>query len=469
MSYKPENQYRCTIIRGKSQSEVEDLLPFYAQTVHKNCPCTKEEFDFRCNKQLSKFFFGNEDYDGLTDANKKTIRNHITEIMGKLLGLYYTTLEDMVYESESCSFLLSKNDFPVFFKNICLNFQFPNFADKFQTLSDRLQNKINIRPMCYVIAFLDYARKQTINKAITKQEIGYYILNNLDVLQGNVSVEVVYAQIMSDRKNKIKREKLQGSYDWQHIKEQFNLLELANIVETDAEYIWLNNKEENSIKLFIEKNKETLFDFYQYNFNSENEKKQAKADWTLYFGKLNSEITKAETQFTESPQMSELKKEKGSVGLSTVELGDKGEAFVYRMECERVKAYKERLVNKVLLLGKTKGLGYDISSIEANENPSKPEFARYIEVKSTTRISEPSFDDNWSDSLNLTSKEWIAAEQYGEYYNIYRVYFTKKKTIVIKINNPFKKAEANEIEVFPTIYQMDFTAKVIKKQYEENV
>ena len=469
MSYKPENQYRCTIIRGKSQSEVEDLLPFYAQTVHKNCPCTKEEFDFRCNKQLAKFFFGNEDYDGLTDANKKTIRNHITEIMGKLLGLYYTTLEEMVYESESCSFLLSKNDFPAFFKNICLNFQFPNFADKFQTLSDRLQNKINIRPMCYVIAFLDYARKQTINKAITKQEIGYYILNNLDVLQGNVSVEVVYAQIMSDRKNKIKREKLQGSYDWQHIKEQFNLLELANIVETDAEYIWLNTKEENSIKLFIEKNKETLFDFYQYNFNSENEKKQAKADWTLYFGKLNSEITKAETQFTESPQISELKKEKGSVGLSTVELGDKGEAFVYRMECERVKAYKERLVNKVLLLGKIKGLGYDISSIEANENPSKPEFARYIEVKSTTRISEPSFDNNWSDSLNLTSKEWIAAEQYGEYYNIYRVYFTKKKTIVIKINNPFKKAEENEIEVFPTIYQMDFTAKVIKKQYEENV
>lgn len=469
MSYKPENQYRCTIIRGKSQSEVEDLLPFYAQTVHKNCPCTKEEFDFRCNKQLAKFFFGNEDYDGLTDANKKTIRNHITEIMGKLLGLYYTTLEEMVYESESCSFLLSKNDFPAFFKNICLNFQFPNFADKFQTLSDRLQNKINIRPMCYVIAFLDYARKQTINKAITKQEIGYYILNNLDVLQGNVSVEVVYAQIMSDRKNKIKREKLQGSYDWQHIKEQFNLLELANIVETDAEYIWLNTKEENSIKLFIEKNKESLFDFYQYNFNSENEKKQAKADWTLYFGKLNFEITKAETQFTESPQISELKKEKGSVGLSTVELGDKGEAFVYRMECERVKAYKERLVNKVLLLGKTKGLGYDISSIEANENPSKPEFARYIEVKSTTRISEPSFDNNWSDSLNLTSKEWIAAEQYGEYYNIYRVYFTKKKTIVIKINNPFKKAEENEIEVFPTIYQMDFTAKVIKKQYEENV
>ena len=55
------------------------------------------------------------------------------------------------------------------------------------------------------------------------------------------------------------------------------------------------------------------------------------------------------------------------------------------------------------------------------------------------------------------------------YYNIYRVYFTKTKTIVIKINNPFKKAADGEIEVFPTIYQMDFTAKAIKKQYEETV
>ena len=469
MSYRPENQYRCTIIRGKSQSEMEDLLPFYAQAVHNNCPCTKNEFDIRCNKLLAKYFFGNEDYNGLTDANKKTIRNHITEIMGKLLGLYYITLDDMVNETESCSFLLEKNDFPAFFKNICLNFQFPNFADSIQTLRDKVFHKINIRPMCYVIAFLDYARKQTINKAITKQEIGYYILNNLDVLQGKITVDVVYSQIMNDRKNNVKRDKLSGSYDWQHIKEQFNFLELSNIVETVSEYIWLNEEEENAIQLFCKKNIKPALDFYKYNLDSESDKKQAQADWNLYFGKINSEIINLNTHFAISMQTASFKKEKGAVGLSTVELGDKGEAFVYKMECERVKNYKERLVNKVLLLGKTKGLGYDISSIEANENPTKPEFARYIEVKSTTRISEPSFDDNWLDSLNLTAKEWIAAEQYGEYYNIYRVYFTKKKTIVIKINNPFKKATENKIEVFPTIYQMDFTAKVIKKQYEENI
>ena len=70
------------------------------------------------------------------------------------------------------------------------------------------------------------------------------------------------------------------------------------------------------------------------------------------------------------------------------------------------------------------------------------------------------------DSLNITAKEWVAAEQYGEYYNIYRVYFTKNKTIIVRIQNPYKKYQDDEIEVYPTIYQMNFDAKVIEKRYE---
>ena len=152
--------------------------------------------------------------------------------------------------------------------------------------------------------------------------------------------------------------------------------------------------------------------------------------------------------------------------MSTNEIGDLGEALVYKIECDRIRTYKPRLVNKVLLLGKTKGLGYDISSIEGDEGP-KPEYARYIEVKSTLRVSEPSFDAFWSDSLNLTSKEWVAAEQHGDNYNIYRVYFTRNKTIVMRIQNPFALASQGKIDVFPTIYQMQFQADVLTKRYEE--
>lgn len=192
-------------------------------------------------------------------------------------------------------------------------------------------------------------------------------------------------------------------------------------------------------------------------------------EWRAFNGTFNKELDDIHTQFFTDVTIAgknELKA-KGSAMKSTVDLGDEGEALVFKLEQERVRNYKERLVNKVLLLGKTKGLGYDISSIEADENPQKPEFARYIEVKATKRITVPSFDKNWGDTLNVTAKEWVAAEQYGEYYNIYRVYFTKTKTIVVRIQNPYKKAEEGYIEVYPTIYQMNFDSSVIELRYDK--
>ena len=294
------------------------------------------------------------------------------------------------------------------------------------------------------------------------------MLNNLDVLKGTVPENVVLDRIIEDRKNKVHRPKLSGSYEWQHIKEQFNMLELSNVVLTDSTYIWLNKDEVPAISVFL-KHKKVSFDVNAYDLDSAEGKKEFFSDWGKYYGSVNEDLLLLETDFSGAAVVIEDKEsqsaERGAVGLSTVDLGDKGEALVYRLECERVRNYKERLVNKVLLLGKTKGLGYDISSIEADENPSKPEFARYIEVKSTTRVTEPSFDSVWTDSLNITSKEWVAAEQYGNYYNIYRVYFTKKKTIIIRIQNPYKKFEDGRIEVFPTIYQMNFGSNVIEKRY----
>lgn len=50
---------------------------------------------------------------------------------------------------------------------------------------------------------------------------------------------------------------------------------------------------------------------------------------------------------------------------------------------------------------------------------------------------------------------------------IFRVYFTKSKTIVVRINNPYKKSELGEIEVYPTIYQMNFNSNVIELKYEK--
>ena len=153
-------------------------------------------------------------------------------------------------------------------------------------------------------------------------------------------------------------------------------------------------------------------------------------------------------------------------GTDQTILGDEGEDFVFSLEKNRVNTTHPRLVNKVLLLGKQRGLGYDISSVEANENREEPEFARFVEVKSTKRITEPDLNDNsWTDTINLTRKEWIAAKQYRSAYNIYRVYFTPNATIVRKINDPFGKNESGIITVLPTLYRMDFGSESIDKQY----
>ena len=86
--YNPENQYRCTIIRGKSQSDMEDLLPLYANMVHKFCPCEEQMFKESSRKMISKALFNTDAYAQLSESNRKTVDNHLTEIAGTLLGLY---------------------------------------------------------------------------------------------------------------------------------------------------------------------------------------------------------------------------------------------------------------------------------------------------------------------------------------------------------------------------------------------
>lgn len=249
MSYKPENQFRCTIVRGRSQNMMEDMLPIYAEIIHQLCPCTKESFVDGARKRLSKVLFKTDVFEELPSGNQKTVNNHLTETAGTLLCLYYYQKDadsgiEYVYETDSCKFILEKGDNPAFFKNLCLNMQFPNAAKKRPFVERDIQNGLGIRPLCFIVSLLYHAQQQEEKKLLSKQEIGYYVLNNLDVLKGDVLPEVVYQRIIQDRKDKIRRPKLQGENEWQHIQEQINLLELANIVEQDNKFLWLNKNEE---------------------------------------------------------------------------------------------------------------------------------------------------------------------------------------------------------------------------------
>ena len=79
--YDYNRQYRCTIIRGKSQKEMDDLLPAYAKVIDEVCPCAADEFESLFNNAFQRFL-------PESARIKKTLDNHRTEVSGKLLGWF---------------------------------------------------------------------------------------------------------------------------------------------------------------------------------------------------------------------------------------------------------------------------------------------------------------------------------------------------------------------------------------------
>jgi hypothetical protein len=457
-SFNPDNQYRCTIIRGKAKTSLDDLLPRYAEIIQDICPCSKEEFDSEFDKKLQK----------ILNVQPKTIANHRTEIAGKLFGMYLISQEDFVYPSDRTLKIIEDGDQPSFFKEICLKFQFPNGMDKPQTIQDRMENSIRFRPFSFILKLLTIAEGN--EYYLTKDELGYYVLNCLEVLQGNVSPQIVYEKIIEHRGRGIKNEVPSGSHNKQHINEQIMLLELANLIRINDSTIFLNTLERKSID-YIESfwSKGIGFDIYQCPMDNVEQRVKLKFDWQVYYSKMDAESIDIFSTSVEAIQFNPSEKDvqPKSTGVDKIALGNDGENYIFEYEKKRVSQYDNRLTNKVQLVGHIRGLGYDIQSIFA-DNSKCSEFVYYIEVKSTKRVTEPdqTVSDGWIDAVTLTRNEWVAAEQHLGSFSIYRVYFTPSKVVVYIINNPFEKSEEGSIKCTPMNYRMDFSQESISSTFE---
>lgn len=474
--FNPDEQYRCTIIRGKTQTEMDNLLSVYASIIAEICPCSKSDFDNLFNEKLSQALH-KKSFEDLEDKHKKTIRNHITETAGALFGLYYYDIEGNYYESPSNAKLLEDNDQPAFFKNLCLNFQFPNGSQTVSTILERINDGIRLKPFHFVLTLLAMARKS--NLFLTKEEVSYYVLNAKQVLQGKISVSQVFEEIVQDRKNHIVKNVETGSRHRQHINEQINLLVLANLVIEKNKVLFLNEREMGVITYFIQEcDKPLSFNVFAYDLSDKQGKAQIRADWSLYYGQIavtdDTILTTSLEALTQQTSLGDrtddvAKKPFPTKFTNRVDknaLGEEGESYVFDFEKQRVGNTHPRLVNQVRLLASQRGIGYDISSVEANEDLENPEFLRMIEVKATKRVTAPNIgDDSWIDTINLTRREWMTAKQHRTAYNIYRIYFTPSATVIRKINNPYEKYEQGIIDVVATTYRADFKSVAIDREY----
>ncbi len=440
MSYSPENQqYRCTIVRGKGQTDIEDFLLVYANIIKAICPCSPESFTQQFESRLSEV---------LPMATGKTLSNHRTEIVGKLFGMYFEK-DSTVRISERTTKLLKDSDLPSFFKDICFKLQFPNGMDSTANVVERFENRICLRPCVFIVQCLDYAHSK--HNTLTRSELGFYALNCLSVLQGDVLPSQVVNRIFKDRKNDSIQTLESGSFNRQHIVEMFNYLELANLITVENDVATLNLAESRSLEIFKASDySKLLFDAYKYDLNDQEERVGFYAEWDEYYSKLaHSRWDVFET--TATALNSKIKFD-GKAGVDTTQIGDDGEKLVYQYERARVSAVNPRWADKVKIVGGTRGLGYDVHSIHGDG--ASPARAVHIEVKSTKRRTIP---EHIEDSVTLTRNEWQAAEQYGADYWIYRVYLTSEGAFVFPIKDVKGKADEKAIFVEAMEYRVDFS------------
>lgn len=468
--YDHRKQLKCAIIRARAISDVDNLLPKYAMVIDNLCPCTKAEFEKGFNDAFREYAISRARNKSNESAIKKTLDNHRTEVSGSLFGMHYE-VDGIVYSSERNKKFLEDNDQPAFFKDWLLKMQFPNGMQKSQTYLKMVEEKLCCHPYSILLRVLEYARRSDV--VLLKQELGYYIFNSEDVLKGNATANEVFDQIMNDKRGAIPPRKIiipdgeSSSYD-QHVGDQLKYLQLANLIYIDGQEVKINPHEMKAINRFIDLIDKPLgFDVYKYDLSNVENRKRFETDWAIYYGQLSKYADDLATSVESLllPVDEEPKKLKRT--NNKIELGDEGEAFVLNFEKDRVSKFNAHLVNKVLGLGKTKGLGYDIQSVIA-EPGDFSEFVKYIEVKSTKRVTAPDLKDEvWTDTINITRNEWIAAMQHKEFYSIYRVYFIRGGVVMYIIKNPYQKKMDNIIDVVPLTYRVDFQNNSIDESYKE--
>ena len=334
---------------------------------------------------------------------------------------------------------------------------------------ENIKDGIKFRPYPFILSVMQLAENASVQ--LTTKDIGYYILNSADVLKGLAKPDEVIEVIKSDKKHGVRREISQDgnaySYIFQHIREQLNYLELANLIYIGKDGILhLNHMEKEAIGIFVDELEKGMpFDFAKYDLSKLEERKRAHFEWGEYYGELSRPAvdgkfsTRVSAIVSKPEDVSIVQHTPSSSATNTVELGDEGEEIVFKYEKSRVKAFNPRLVNRVLSLGKTKGLGYDIQSVVAVDGPTA-EFSKYIEVKSTKRVTAPDVnDESWFDNFTITRNEYLAAQQHKDLYSIFRVYFTRGGVSFHIIENIPQKAADGKIEIVPLTYRVDFSSK----------
>lgn len=127
--------------------------------------------------------------------------------------------------------------------------------------------------------------------------------------------------------------------------------------------------------------------------------------------------------------------------LTTQDIGEIGEGLIFGHECMRIKlANKEELIKLVKRIPTKLGLGYDIQSVEVEDQRK-----RYIEVKTTISSRPINFN-----RIRLTKNEWSTASSTGERYFVYRLLLSKTEKKLFILQDPVGLYKQDLIQMIPS-------------------
>lgn len=427
-----DKYFRCAfIVRGRGQDKIDELLPIWASIVSRHSTKTEAEFNKKVDAELVRLAGG---------VTEKTAANYRTETLGKILGLYYTSMDGKVFASKRAERLLATGDQFQFFKDLVCKMQVPSGISKNAKLF--IDKKISFMPSAFILLCLEEAGKTGLG-FLSKQEVFWYILSNLDVLQGQLTPKAVVEDISFGRKKWKYKKYLEGSKETQHANEMINLLSYANLIKVSGKSggITLNNNEQDDIRRIIKYAEPGLgFQSYNYTLSNPGDFKKFEQDWEKYFStpcfsdlkifstNYDKNFGKVEIEAFDDEDLDEV------LDLSTKEIGDTGERYVFNCERKIVRSKMPQEYRRVHLLSYIKGIGFDVQSVRVDNGPDKDDYI-YIEVKTTPRATKPS---NLCHLASLTENEYKAARQHGDNYYVYKVYLTPDGTFVFKLQNPYK-------------------------------
>lgn len=439
-----ENFYRLHHIRPRFKDNVENVLFFMANKLNQMSTMPSVDFKRAFNDEI-RLFPGN------SLKKEKTINNWRTEIS----ALFGFIIEEEGHTSPGnrAIELAGKPDLIEFFKIFLYNFQYPGAHLKSREVVKMVTKGIKFKPAHYILRLLkDVEQIPHKERYISKAEVCHMIFNDLRCTRDCDTSENVWARILYNRKHNIR-------YDWtgdviRYAGDILDYMDLANLLNTYNGYdFWINKNEEVAIQNFIKGDDD--FKGYDSYISSRSisivEANEQAAPWFAYVNRDMSQsnfstdvlalISENEQQYDEMRQhalsLFELKLQNGDI--TTKEIGDLGESLAHEHECNRIlKAGRKDLIHLIQLIPTQFSVGYDLQSIETNEQK------RLIEVKSTVSSKPLMFN-----SFHLTPNEWRSAESFKDRYFIYRLMLSKGEMKLFVIQDPVGKYKTDVLSMIP--------------------